>query len=399
MTSIQKAQDLILQQTRSYGREYLPLEKTLGRVLAGDIHSDRAYPPFDRAAMDGFALRAADLADGAELHVVYELHAGDFFRGRLGPRECVRIMTGAPVPEDADTVIKKEVARDLGERVSFPGVQPRRGQHIARQGEDAGSGEMLLWKGMQLTAARQAALAALGMAQVSVARLPGVAMYATGSELQPLGAPVAPHQIRDSNSYALRGLLQGYGVSAAVHPPIPDEPALLRRAFARGLEQDLLLISGGVSQGAADHVPGVLAALGVRPLFHRVRIRPGSPLWAGVGPQGTLVLALPGNPVSVQVAFKVFIEPFLRNCLDMPPLRPRHYPLNLPRRARSAFDEFFPAVLHEQDRSLLVHPLPCNGSGDITATMHSEGLSLHPEGVPLLEQGCPVAFYPWSESA
>lgn len=398
MLSVSEAQNLILEHTQSYGMEEVPLEDALGRVLAKDVLTDRDYPPFNRSAMDGFALRAEEIKPGAKLKVVGDLLAGEVFDGALLPGQCIMIMTGAPVPPDADAVIKTEEATCESGQVRFSVNHILQGRNIARRGEDIRAGEILFLKGRRITAPGQASLAAVGCGTVQLAKPPGVTVFATGNEVQPAGAGVLSHHIYDSNSYALRGLFQGYAAPFPIHDPLPDEPRILREAFRRGLEEDILVITGGVSTGVADYVPEVLEELGVRPLFHGVKIKPGNPLWVGVSKQNTLVFALPGNPVSVQVAFKVFIEPLLRSCLSMQPLRPVYHPLDNPRISRSSFEEYFPVVLHESFRQMRVRPVTCNGSGDIRATAYSEGIALHPAGVRQLEQDEPVAFFPWDTS-
>ncbi|GAA4306369.1 molybdopterin molybdotransferase MoeA [Compostibacter hankyongensis] len=395
MHTIREALNLILQHSRYPGTAIIPLEHTLYRVLAEDILADRDYPPFNRSAMDGYALRSGDLKDSNSLKLVYELRAGDHFEPRLQPGECIGITTGAPVPADADTVVRVEDAASAGSRVTFSVAPVRGGQNIAFRGEDIRAQDVLLLKGTSITAPRQAALAMTGHTGVAVSRLPSVAIYSTGNEVQPVRKNGPPHHIRDSNSYALRGLLQSYAIHTPVHDPVPDDPAALKRAFRKGMQADILIISGGVSRGAADYVPGVLEALDIQPLFHRVRIKPGNPLWVGVTPAKNIVFALPGNPVAVQTAFKVFIEPFIRSCLGMPPLRPYYFPMNIPRRKRTAFDEYFPVVLHGVDKHTRVHPVAYNGSGDGIAAAHADGLALHPAGRETLEQQEEVAFYPW----
>lgn len=395
MLTIGEALEKIGRYAGSFGIEKIALEDSLHRVLAADILADRDYPPFNRSAMDGFAVRADDLQLSRPLRIIRDLHAGDVFDHTLQAGECVRIMTGAPVPDGADAVVRIEESQPGDGVVTFPGVQAKPGQNIAFRGEDVKIHDRMLPKGSLITAAHQAMLAVTGCGEVPVAKLPRMIVYSTGNEVQPLRQQVMPHHIRDSNSYALRGLLQAYRINTAVNNPLPDDPALLSDAFRKGLAYDIMIISGGVSKGVADHVPGVLQELGVKELFHRVRIKPGNPLWAGISGNRKMVFALPGNPVSVQVAFKIFIEPFIRSCLGLPLLQPCYFPMHVSRQPRTGFDEYFPAALQRSKAYTSLHPVAYNGSGDIMATAHSEGIAWHPAGAGELAAQTPVAFYPW----
>jgi molybdopterin molybdotransferase len=395
MLEIKEAQALILQNAHSFGTEEVPLKDSLNRVLATEIFADRNYPPFNRSAMDGYAVRLEGFKKKESLKLIYDLRAGDVFNGKLQAGECVRIMTGAPVPSGADLVIKTEESILNGKEVSFTTQEARMGQNIAFCGEDMKACDSLLAKGILITAAGQASLAVIGHHTVPVVKLPQVSLFSTGSEVQPVDKKILPHHIRDSNSYALHGMLQSYRIKTCIHAPLPDDPAQLMEAFSQGLSGDIMIISGGVSKGVADYVPGVLKDLGVKELFHRVKIKPGNPLWVGIYQNQKIVFALPGNPVSVQVAFKIFIEPFIRSCFQMTPLKTFHFPLHLSRKRQSRFDEYFPAVLCEVDNRVCVNTVPYNGSGDVRATAHSDGIALHPVSSERLEQQDHILFYPW----
>lgn len=394
--SIAEAQKMILTCAASFGSETVELSRAPGRMLTEEVNADRDYPPFNRSAMDGYAVKAEDLRAGGSLKVVYDLRAGDLFPGTLSPGSCVRIMTGAPVPAGADTVIRAEQSHPSGGEVRFSVTAPEPGSHIARQGEDASSGETLLRRGTAISPAVVALLATLGRDRVTVARLPRVRVFSTGNEVKPVTAGVAAHQIRDANGYALAALFGAWGIRVPYANPLEDDRGALEQAFREGLDADILVITGGVSAGAADFVPDVLRKLGVRPLFHRVRIKPGAPLWVGQARgDRPIVFALPGNPVSAQVGFKVFVEPYLRACLGMAPVRPFYYPLHLPRKRASALDEYFPAVVYAGGRGSRLQPVRGNGSGDIAVLSRCAGLGLHPGVREWLEEDEPVPFFPW----
>ncbi|MCU0353779.1 MAG: molybdopterin molybdotransferase MoeA, partial [Cytophagales bacterium] len=305
MTTVAEAQQFILAHARSFGTESVPLAAALGRVLAQPVIADRDYPPFDRATMDGYAVQSADFQHNAEvsLRLLERIHAGDTGTQIVETGTCSKIMTGAPVPSGADAVVRVEDTQLEGDQVRFTMTSVRGGQNIARRGEDAHQNDLLLNDNLLITPQAASVLAVTGHADVVVARLPTVGIVSTGNEVIPLGAPVLPHQIRDSNAWALRGFFATCQITDVTATLAADDKAALRDTVAGLLEQkDIVVLSGGVSKGDADYVPEVLQSLGVRQVFHRVRIKPGGPLWFGVTAGGKAVFGLPGNPVSVQVA-------------------------------------------------------------------------------------------------
>ncbi len=292
--------------------ETVPLREALDRVLAADVASPLDVPPAANSAMDGYALRAADLpADGeAVLEVVGTVLAGHPFAGEVGPGQAVRIMTGAPLPRGADTVVMQEHARREGDRVAIgPGHRP--GQHVRHAGEDIARGSTVLAAGRRLVPADLGVLASLGVAEVTVRRRPRVAFFSTGDELRPVGEPLAEGQIYDSNRYTLHGLLARLGVEVQDLGLIPDDRAAIEDAFARAAAgADAVITSGGVSVGEADFVKETLDRLG-QVNFWKIAMKPGKPL--AVGRLGSaLFFGLPGNPVSVMATFYQFAQPALR---------------------------------------------------------------------------------------
>ncbi len=266
----------------------VPLAESLGLVLAEDVDSDLDSPPFDKALMDGFAVRTADLADGrATLHVIDEIMAGQVSRRSVGPGEAIRIMTGAPLPEGADAVVQVEHTRPVtGEmtrdEIAIETNRLTPGKNILKRGESTRQGDRVVSAGRQLRAQEIGALAELGKAEIAVIGRPRVAVLATGDELVPVGSVPGPGQIRNSNEAMLIAQLRQMG--AAPHPlgVARDDPADLREKISRGLAYDVLLLSGGVSAGKLDLVPSVLAEAGVRQVFHKVKVKPGQPIWFGV---------------------------------------------------------------------------------------------------------------------
>lgn len=373
---------------------------TIGLVLAGDVRADLDLPPFDKALVDGFALRAADVAGPgrATLRVVESIFAGQTPTRPLGPGEAALIMTGAPLPDGADAVAMIEKAtRPDGDHVVIPGpVVP--GQNRLVRGREMRAGEVVVAAGSVLNAPRLGVLASVGAVEVSVRPRATVGIASTGDELVPLGQAPGPGQIRDSNSVVLAALAAEHGGIPRPRPITPDRPEALRDAFAAALaESDILLVSGGVSAGQRDLVPEALAAVGVREVFHKVRVKPGKPLWFGVGPgRGasgpTLVFGLPGNPVSGLVSFLLFVRPALAILAgrDADGEAPPPLPLAAPYRHADDRDVYRPARL--VDGGTRVEPLTWAGSSDLRGAASADGFAIFPAGERMYDEGERIGF-------
>jgi len=294
-------------------RETCPLAAAAGRVLAADVEADVDLPPFAKSAMDGYALRAADLAGragGCELRRVGESSAGRPYAGRVGTGECVAIYTGAELPADCDAVVVVERSRAEGERV-FLDDRPAPGQHVCARGEDLRAGERALERGRRLAPIDLSLLAAVGCEPVPVFRRPRVTILTTGDELVPPDVEPGPGQIREGNTLHLAALARRDGAEVLRAGVLADDRDELARAFAVALdESDVLVTTGGVSMGRYDLVGEAFERCGVEPVFHKVAIKPGKPLWFGLR-AGVLVFGLPGNPVSCLVGHEVFVRPAL----------------------------------------------------------------------------------------
>jgi molybdopterin molybdotransferase len=396
LITYRQAQETVLARAHGFGREKVALDQVLGRVLAEPISADRPYPPFNRASMDGYAVRFEDLQSGIQrFRVVDTIFAGGRSATSAVRGDCYRIMTGAAVPADTDTIIRREDIKEGGGEMwlaPLQGSEPWRPyQNIARQGEDLAAGDVVIANACVCGPAVVGLLATLGRTEVTVARRPRIALLTTGDEVVPVGAPVGPVQIRNSNRWLLEAALkkEGIGLTTCVHAP--DETGLLLQEVERLLTHDILILSGGVSAGDADHVPATLEALGVQKLFHKMAIRPGKPTWCGVTPTGNIVFALPGNPFSTLVNMVLLIRPYLRACDGLPPEEPLGLPLEKGRSKRTPLDEFFPAIVHGSPAR--VSPVGINGSGDIRLGMTANALALHPAGSGDLPAGAEVGCY------
>lgn len=348
--------------------EVAPIGAARGRVLAEPVTADRDYPALDRSLRDGFAVRSEDVP--GLLNVRGELRAGELRDDSpLTEGNAIEIMTGAPVPSGADAVVMVEhvarIASGDGNQIRVDGkLEP--GQWISRRGSEALMGSVLIPAGERLDSSHVATLAMVGYPGVKVARRPSVAILATGDELVGLGEKAAPHQIRNSNSYALAALVESSGASPTILPIARDTPSALRDLLTQGLEHDVLLVSGGVSAGKYDLVKPSLRELGVDFLFEKVRIQPGQPTAFGMA-NNKPVFGLPGNPGSSMVTYRLFAEPAIRLLAGeteptLPLLLAR---LSEPFRHKGGLTRFLPARLEPDGQS--VRHIPWQGSSDVPA--------------------------------
>jgi molybdopterin molybdotransferase len=290
----------------------------LGRILAESIIADRNYPPFNRSIRDGFALRCADAIEpGAKLRLIAESRAGVAYNGTVGSGECVRILTGAPVPRGANAVVMHEFTREEGDFVVFEQAV-RAGQYYVLAGAEARIGETVVGRGARLGYAELARAAEVGHARIEVSRRPRVAILSTGDELVAVDCPPGPFQIRNSNNISLAAQVTLAGGEPLAAGSAKDEVAELRARIEQGLEADLLVLSGGVSAGKYDLVEQVLKELGAEIFFDAVAIRPGKPVVFGWC-RGKPVFGLPGNPVSTMVTFELFVVPAIEALGGCPP--------------------------------------------------------------------------------
>lgn len=361
----------------------------VGRVLAENVVADRNYPPFNRSIRDGFALRAADAAEpGAKLRLIAESRAGVAFNGTVGHGECVRILTGAPVPRGANAVVMHEYTREEGETIIFEQVA-RAGQYYVLAGAEARVGEVVVPRGTRLGYAELAMATEVGRAHIEVNRRPRVAILSTGDELVPVDAAPGPFQIRNSNNVSLAAQVALAGGEPVDIGSAKDEIAALRVRIEEGLQSDLLLLSGGVSAGKYDLVEQVLKDLGAEFFFDAVAMRPGKPVVFGWC-RGKPVFGLPGNPVSTMVTFELFVVPAIEalGCChphSLPTFKARlAHPLN----EKGDVAHFLPARVTwpKGDTNLAptVEVLLWEGSGDIGAVVRGNSfLVVHPSKLQL----------------
>ena len=390
LLSIDAALARVLARARPLNAERVPVAAAAGRVLAEDVAARVDLPPFASSAMDGFAVRAADLP--GRLLVVFRIAAGLPADRPLAPGEAMEISTGGAVPEGADAVVPVENVVVTGNDVEIPDPVTS-GAHVRPAGGDVRAGDALLEAGTVLGAAQVGALAAAGVADVLCARRPTVVVLSTGTELRAPGAELRPGQIYESNGPMLAAAFEAAGATVERIGPIPDDEESHRGALERGLAADVLVSSGGVSVGPHDLVRRILAELGVEEDFWGVAVRPGKPL--AFGSRGvTLVFGLPGNPVSALVAVELFVRPALLALQGAARPGPRYEsaPLASALRRNAARDELVRARTRDEAGEAVLEPLTGQESHMIARAAAADALVLVPAGEGELSAGERVRY-------
>lgn len=388
MIDLSTAFRLLLEHVPAAEAKSTPLSQSLGLILATSFAAPLDSPPFDKALMDGYAVQSADVATGsATLRVIGLQTAGQVTATEVTSGTALQIMTGAPLPRGADCVVRIEDTRRDGEQVVIAGRPLRAEANLIRQGASMRKGEVVLQAGSRLTPSRIGLLAEMGISQIATRSRPTVAVLATGDELVPIDVEPGPGQIRNTNeAMLLAQVLQSGGV------PVPlgiarDNREELEACLQKGLQHDILVLSGGVSAGLLDLVPSQLAAARVQEIFHKVNIKPGKPVWFGraAGAQksaeagrGCVVFGLPGNPVSSMVCFELFVRTAIRRMMGATMALPRVEAAKVLTtfRHRSDRPTYHPARLAIVDGELGVDLLPWQGSSDLRCTEAANGMAV-----------------------
>ena len=397
--SFDEARAIVLEKAAAVARrpiaERVPLGEAAGRILAESVQADRDYPPFPRSARDGFAVRAADVAQPpARLRVLGETRAGEPSRFNVGPGEAVEIMTGAPAPAGADAVVMVEYSRrDRDHVILEQSIEAAR--NIVPQGSEAAAGSVILEAGTRLEYPQIALLASVGCANPSVFRRPRVAILSTGDEVRPIEAAPESFQIRNSNAASLAAQVRRRGGEALVLPIAPDRLPETRDLIRKGLEADMLLLSGGVSMGKHDLVETALAELGAEIFITQVKIQPGKPFVFGLV-EDRPIFGLPGNPVSTMVTFEIFARAGLEILAGgtSPTLPFVEAALANPFRHKPVLTRFLPARLTGQYFETAIEPIQWQGSGDLTATARANCFLVAPDTRESWEAGERIAALP-----
>ena len=397
MISVAEAIQIVRQHTAPLSTERVPIVAALGRVLAEDVVADTDLPPFDRAQMDGYAVRAQDVKEApVRLRIAGESAAGKGWHHQLEEGHAVRIMTGAPVPAGADSVQQVELTHELKDGTVVELLESVEvGKSIVPRGSEITAGEVVLRAGTTINAAMLAVLAAFGYAQVQVFQKPRVAVLATGSELVAVDQKPGQDQIRDSNNYSISAYAELAGAVVERMPLTGDETSLLKTQLAEAAKRcDVIVTSGGVSMGVYDVTKAALKELDAEIFFERVALRPGKPTVFARLPNGTLVFGLPGNPVSVSVTFNLFARTALLAMQGTaePTLKRETAVLARSVKGTSDRENYLPAQLTtNDDGELVAFPLKWGGSSDFVAFALTTALVIVPANVKAIEAGSLVS--------
>ncbi len=369
-----------------------------GRILAESVHSPLNVPPYQNSAMDGYAVRSADLpaSDDTTLELIGTSWAGTPFAGQVGEKQCIRIMTGAKMPEGADTVIMQEDVQKNDQQITISGGH-RAGQHVRHIGEDIREGEEVLQPGKLLKAAELGLLASLGIAEIQVQRPLKAAFFSTGDELRAVGEPLEEGQIYDSNRYTIFGMLKGLGVEIHDLGVIRDQREDVEAAFSRAAElADIVFTSGGVSVGDADFVKQTLEKLGTVNLW-KIAMKPGKPLAFGrIGK--AYFFGLPGNPVSAMATFYQVALPALHKLMGQtaqPPLRLKLRCLDSLKKRPGRID-FQRGILGYEGDELVVRGVGAQGSHILSSMSRANCFIILPAKQGTVEAGSMVEVQPFS---
>jgi len=365
MITVEEAWNIIEARKKDYGTELIPFETSLGRVLAEDLKTDRDLPPFNRVAMDGIAIKFDAYQSGLREFIIQGTQGAGVEPLILsGPDQCIEIMTGAAAPDSADTIVRYE---DLEIREGMAKVlveNVRRGQNIHFRGKDKKKGEAVAFSGIIISPSIVALAASVGKKELLVKKLPRIIIVSSGDEVVRVVDEPLPYQIRSSNDYAIKAVMQKYGARPdMIH--VPDNPEICFQKIQECLfNYDVILLSGGISMGKYDYIPEALEKLSVKKLFHKVMQKPGKPFWFGRHNNGALVFAFPGNPVSTFICVHRYFIPWLETSLG----------LKIPSiMAELQSNIFFPGNLQyfllanvqlNEEGKLIANPVGGNGSGD-----------------------------------
>jgi molybdopterin molybdotransferase len=389
MIAVEEAQQRVLAEVAGVGTENVAFTDALGRVLREDVRATADVPQGDNTAMDGYAVRAADIANPpVRLRVVEDLPAGTVATQRVEPGTAVRIMTGALMPEGADTVAHVEIT-DAGSDVVTVHQSLRMGTNVRRRGEDMRAGDLVLADGTPIGAAEIGVLAGVQKTVVRVARRPTVAIISTGDEIVDVDEPRPFGKVVNSNSYSLAALARQAGALPRMIGIVRDERTATIAAIESALESDFVISSGGVSVGAYDFVKDALDALGAETKFWQVAMKPGKPVVLS-RLRGRLYFGLPGNPVSCMVSFILFIAPALRKAMGqqtnlLPPTVTTR--LIAPLKSRGDRRNYLRVRVVARDGALMAMPMSAQGSGVSTSMLQANGLAVVETGVTAVEAG------------
>ncbi|MFA8343368.1 MAG: gephyrin-like molybdotransferase Glp [Rhodothermaceae bacterium] len=383
MIPFEEAIEIVEKNVRVLGTEKVKFTESLNRILAQDVHSDMDMPPFDKSAMDGFACRSEDIKN--ELELIEVIPAGKTPEKKITPNTCSKIMTGAMIPLGADCVIIVEETEETAEnKIKF--LKDKTGKNICKKGEDVKAGDKVLEKGVMLTSRHIAPMAMVGCVEPEVYKLPKIGIIATGDEIVDPQITPASGQIRNTNSYQLIAQCKSMGIDATYYGVASDEEEVISEFITKAkLENDLILLTGGVSMGDFDLVPGLLKKAGFNLLFDKVAVQPGKPTVFGVA-DDCYVFGLPGNPVSSYLIFELFAKTLIYGMMGRTE-KVNEVQLELAEsvsRKKTVRKAWFPVEVTSDGK---IKKVDYHGSAHINALAGAFGIIHFPVGVSVLEKG------------
>ena len=393
-----EARDAILAALSAFDSESISSNSSTGRVLRQTVVAERDQPPFDRVMMDGIAIAFSDYDAGTRSFPVQATQAAGDEQLSLEQGKCIEIMTGASLPDGADSIVPVErivVVDGIATLEDNYEVRDRRFIHA--RGSDHEEGAELLTTGKQITPMDIAIINSAGLTEVEASRLPRIRVISTGNELVPAGEPIEPQQIRMSNGPAVIAMLEQHGFTSNEHDHLIDEPELLREKIGEHLDAaDVLILSGGVSMGKADFIPDVLKELGVEVVFHKISQPPSKPMWFGVGPDKQVVFALPGNPVSTLVCCRQYVIPALAWASAQRDRQPEFAALAQDVTFKPNLTCFLPVrLISNTGGQVLAMPVQTNTSGDFASLSGTDGYVELPISESRFPAGTPVQLHRW----
>ncbi|MYH32575.1 MAG: molybdopterin molybdotransferase MoeA [Gammaproteobacteria bacterium] len=396
--TVAQADRLIRETVAAWPAETVALDAAAGRVLRQNVLAERDLPPYDRATMDGIAMRWRAWSAGQREFPLEGMQSAGQAPGALSNAGAAwRIATGAPLPQGADTIVPVERLSETNGGVRIDDdYRPKRGQFIHTRGSDRRAGALLLKEGQRIGGVEMALLSANGVARPRVAPDPPIALVSTGDELVGLDSRPESWQVRSSNGPAMSALLKRHGFGKVTAAHAPDDPDVLAQRIRKTLsDSDALILSGGVSKGAKDYVPGVLTELGARPVFHRIRQRPGFPLWFGMHAEKP-IFGLPGNPVSSLVCLRRYVIPALKMAQGAQAAAPEHATLSDEVSFKPSLTWFLPVRLStDRDGRLLARPRQTNTSGDFASLARTDGFAQLPANRTRFPAGYVARIFRW----
>ena len=398
MTDVAEAEALILGCMQALPSEERLLGDTAGAVLRENVEAERDQPPFDRVTMDGIAIKFSDWDQGLRRYRVIGTQGAGAPPLLIHAGECVEIMTGAMLPDGADTVIPVErLTQDQSIALIEDSAKVSDRQFVHPRGSDRIAGTRLLSSGLAIGPTEMAILASAGLPHIQVTKSPKIAVLSTGDELVEVGAPIEPYQIRSSNDRAIEASLLRHTQARVTRVNLKDDPETMFETIARLHDaNDTLILSGGVSMGQYDFVPRVLNTLGVELVFHRIEQRPGRPMWFGVSKASKPIFALPGNPVSTLVCLTRYVLPALRQAMGLDAESPETVRLATEVVFSADLVYFLPVKLNSDDTGLAVaEPNPTNTSGDFVSLAGTDGFIELPRGQEVFPQGMATRLFRW----